>query len=240
MPFESGWRGFPSILTTRSSFTYASTPHFQKQSSQNVGTTRSGSPPFASRALALRMNPGTPLAATPPRIAPPVTARNFLRLMSRNIRLLLGCRPIAASLVSVLPTAVLDAVQQDPQLRVAEAVDGEAGVPLDAHDSGHPQDAELLRDDGLRDVEPGGQRPDGRGFPGEHAQDPEPDRMRDGLQEDDLAVHPLARRPESCRATGAMFGLRYIAISRIPLHRAATHSTARASRRGSGAAANPP
>ena len=42
-PRDRGWSGLPLILVTRPSLTWASTPHFQKQSSQKVGTTRSPS-----------------------------------------------------------------------------------------------------------------------------------------------------------------------------------------------------
>ncbi len=44
-PFESGCSGLPWIFVTRPFFTCARTPHFQKQSSQNVGMIFSPSVP---------------------------------------------------------------------------------------------------------------------------------------------------------------------------------------------------
>ena len=74
-PRESGCSGFPTSFVTFPSFTCARTPHFQKQSSQNVGTTWSPSVPGSwttsgSRPHHFVVKPEPRAAA--PRPAPPI------------------------------------------------------------------------------------------------------------------------------------------------------------------------
>ncbi len=83
IPFESGWSGLPMILVTRPSFTWASTPQFQKQSSQKLATTFSPSVPGSL--IGLPSSPHQPVVRPEPTAATPAEAApiwmNFLREM---------------------------------------------------------------------------------------------------------------------------------------------------------------
>ena len=116
LPRDNGWSGLPVIFVTTPSFTWARMPHFQKQSSQKVATTRSPSVP--GLAMASPSSPHhlveRPLAATAAAPAPPVTLMNCRRSIPMPLP----------------PLTTGQTGNKIPQVRFLDAVGGRAPRPV--------------------------------------------------------------------------------------------------------------